>query len=93
MLHGRTRRNIKDRSGVGAREVERYRELAKKISFAGQGCDFAYHPSFSVGETLYQVHNTYEYLEADPRRTVYLAVLCETLGWFNGWAGRGGGGG
>lgn len=37
------------------REAERYREVATKCSFTGQGSGFAYHPSFTVGETLYQV--------------------------------------
>lgn len=46
---------------MGAREAERYSEVANKCSFTGQGSGFAYHPSFTVGETLYQVRMYIQY--------------------------------
>ncbi|CAM9697958.1 unnamed protein product, partial [Laminaria digitata] len=54
----RTKKQLKDKSGVGAREAERYRETVAKCSFTGQGSGFAYHPSFRAGEILYQFFAT-----------------------------------
>lgn len=51
----RAKKQLEEKSALGAREAERYREVANKCSFTGQGSGFAYHPSFTVGETLYQV--------------------------------------
>ena len=52
----RSKRDLKEKSGLGVREAERYREVATKCSFTGQGSGFFYHPSFTMGEILYQVH-------------------------------------
>eukprot|EP00752_Nemacystus_decipiens_P003390 g3137.t1 len=50
----RSKKYLEEKSGLGVRAAERYREIAAKCSFTGQGSGFAYHPSFTVGETLYQ---------------------------------------
>lgn len=64
----RSKKCLEEKRGLGAREAERYREIASKCSFTGQGSGFAYHPSFTVGETLYQVCRRAEFSGTCARR-------------------------